>query len=119
MNKKQQIVVAMAVACVALSGLFPPYEGEYRREGDNLKRYIGYRFLFAPPSEEDVCRIIHGKEPSDPSDFYLSKSSSQIITSRVWVQIVTIVIAATGIVLLLGDKKQIGSSNHISSSYVA
>jgi len=112
MNKKQKMAVAIAVALVVLNGVYPPYVGEYIRGGDNPKKYLGYHSLFAPPSEADVFRAIRGGKPSENTDQYtLSRYSARIVTSRVWVQIVTIVIATTGIVLILSDRKQKGFSN--------
>jgi len=91
---------------VILSGLFPAYEGEFRREGDNLKKYMGYHFLFLPPSERAVFEAVIGKSPSNTmSQQALSSFSSHIITSRVWVQIVTIVVATMGLLVLFAEKK--------------
>lgn len=117
MNKKQRMVIAIAVLLVILSGLFPPYEGEYRLEGDNNKKFMGYRFLFDPPSQTEVCQSILGKTFSSSSGYYLRKFSSTIITSRVWVQIITVVVASTGIVLLLSDRKQQVSPGNSNSTH--
>jgi len=108
MNKKQKMAVAIAVALVVLNGVYPPYEGEWVCSGDNLKKYLGYHSLFAPPSETDAAyRALKNMSPQFKYSFF----SARIVTSRVWVQIVTIVIATTGIVLILSDRKQKGFSN--------
>lgn len=200
MNIKQKIVIAVATVLVALSGLFPPFEGEYRRQGDNLRKYIGYHSIFSPPSDvalhttffpDDKFWLItyvnvgskrhyekvlfkflkeHGaigpltdyeefkKRVSDKStreelfqymkdndligpktgfdEFHtkvwsapsIKKSlpefryayieakkhlerrknhyRSEIILSRVWVQVVTIIVTAMGLVLILGDRRR-------------
>ncbi|MFH1748961.1 MAG: hypothetical protein ABIG44_18160 [Planctomycetota bacterium] len=110
MNKHQQIVVLIGVVLVVLSSLFPPYEGELRMEGDNLKNYLGYRFLFTPPSQADVFQALLGRSPN--SNSRLSICSSHIITSRLWVQIATIVIATAGVALVLGQKNRKGPSKN-------
>jgi len=112
MNKRQQIIISVGILLVILSGLFPFYEGEFRREGANLEKYMGYHFLFLPPNERDVYEAVLGRTPSSTiSHGHLSVCSSHIITSRVWLQIVTVVVASLGLLVLFAEKKNEGSSN--------
>jgi threonine/homoserine efflux transporter RhtA len=105
MNKRQKTSVLFGVALVLLCGLYPPYEGVWTREGDDLTKYMGYSFLFAPPSQKQVYRAITGMPLSTSiPQSQLSHFSSNIVTSRVWLQVVTVVIAAAGLVFVLGGK---------------
>ena len=106
MNRNQKIVVTIGVALVVFSGVFPPFEGELRRQGDNRKTYMGHRLLFVPPSGADVYRGILGRGPLSNAKSYLSWYSSRIVTSQVWVQVVTVVIATAGLALALGDRNK-------------
>ena len=100
MNRRQKVVVVIGVFLVIASGLFPPYEGEVRRSGDNLKGFVGYGFLFSPPSQQDVSKALGGPE-------FLC--SSQIETQRVWLQLATVIVATLGLVVLLADRPRKGS----------
>ena len=113
MNKKQRIIIGIGIFLVILSWLFPPYEGEFRREGDNLKKYMGYHFLFLPPSERTVYVAVFGRTPNSTTlRSYRSKLSSNIVTSRVWVQVVTIVVSILGLLVLFAEKRNEESSNN-------
>src|SRR3989338_6937350 len=112
MNKKQRIILSIGILVVILSGLFPPYEGEFRKEGDNRKIYMGYHFLFASPTERDVLEAFRGAPKSTAvSQDILSRFNSYIITSRVLVQVVTIVIATLVLLFLVAGKDNKESSN--------
>jgi hypothetical protein len=111
MNKKQRIILSIGILLVIVNGLFPPYEGELRRQSDNLKNYMGYHFLFTPPTERDVYEAILGRRASNTiSHIKLSMFSSHIITSRVWVQVVTVVVATVGLLFLVAGKDNKASS---------
>jgi len=113
MNKKQRIVVLIGTVLAVLSGLFPPYEGEFRREGEVLTKYMGNYFLFAPPTEGEVYQAILGRTPSgtiSPGRF-----NSHIVASRLWIQIFIILIATIGLALLLGGKLKQRSFNKLSA----
>ena len=114
MNKKQRIILSIGVLAVIVSGLFPPYEGEIRLEGDNRKIYMGYHFLFAPPTGQDVLGVWSGAQirtviPRDKLNRF--NLNSYIITSRVCIQVVTIVIATLGLLFLVTGKDNKESSN--------
>lgn len=101
MNRNQKIAIAIGVALVVLSGLFPPYEGELAVEGDNLRRHLGRHFLFAPPTPEYVNRAIRGDTASTPEGVYLARFRSRVVLSEIAVQLSVIVIATAGAALLL------------------
>ncbi len=106
MNKKQRIILSIGIFIVIISGLFPPYEGELLRDGDILKKYMGYHFLFLPPNEKAIYIAVYGQIPNTmPWLGSHSRLNSHIVESRVWVQIVTIVVATIGLMALLAEKK--------------
>ncbi len=106
MNKRQRIVITIGIFLVILSGLFPSYDGEYLGKDINMKKYMGYYFLFLPPTEKDVYEAFI-REPLPGAVNYMTQSafSSYIITSRFWVQVVTVVIATLGLFVLFGEKR--------------
>jgi hypothetical protein len=107
MNKKQRIIISIGILLVILSGLFPPYEGEFRREGDNLKKYMGHHFLFLPPNERAVYIAVFDRTPKRMSWIgHHGKLNSHIVASRVWVQVVTIVVATIGFLFLFAEKRE-------------
>ena len=107
MNRKQRIVISIGIFLVVLSGLFPPYEGELRSEGDTLKKYMGYHFLFLPPNERAVYIAVFNRTPKSRScGYFQSKLNSYIVASRVWVQFVTIVVATIGFLFLFAEKRK-------------
>jgi hypothetical protein len=110
MNKKQRIVVIVALVLVAVCGLFPPYEGEYPMKGDNLRAYIGYRFLFAPPSREQMMREIWQDRFVDMKR-HTYRCRASIIVSRIYVQIVVIVTLTAGLLLLFRNAEHSRPSN--------
>ncbi len=104
MNGRQRIAIGIGVALVIFSGLFPPYEAEWRRSGDNAKMFLGYYFVLAPPGPHDAQRafwsLTGNQKPLNAS------CSTQIVTSRVWLQLGVIVVATAGVVLLLATKDE-------------
>lgn len=101
MNQNQRLIILIGIFLVLLSGLFPAYEGEWRRTGDNYKKYLGYHFIFNPPDSDFVGEAFRGK-----SDIgYDERYSSQIIASRFFIQIFTILIVTLGLVILFKDQK--------------
>ncbi|OGV71213.1 MAG: hypothetical protein A3K19_11775 [Lentisphaerae bacterium RIFOXYB12_FULL_65_16] len=107
-NHRQRIAIGVGTLLVVLSGLFPPFEGEYRPGSRQYANYMGYHFLFAPPTKKEVYRVVMEEQPS--GDLTLRTASSHIITSRVWVQIVTVVVATVGLCFMLGGKHRGPSS---------
>jgi len=95
MNRKQKIAVAIGVALVVLAGLFPPFEGERNREGDNYRIHAGHHFLFVPPSQNDVS-VAMGRP-----DGYGLAFSSRILLSQLYVEFSIIIVATAGATLLL------------------
>ncbi len=115
MNKKQRIIISIGIFLVILSGLFTPYEGEWQWGwgGDTiitLKKYMGYHFLFLPPDERAVYYAFR-EEWEYLNWSKESRLSSHIIASRVWVQVVTIVVATIGLLFLFSEKRKDKSSN--------
>ncbi|MGO8838931.1 MAG: hypothetical protein ACLQAH_00280 [Limisphaerales bacterium] len=140
MNTNQRIVLGLGLLLVILNGLFPPFEGEDKGKGlelvvssSDLKEirtiYMGYHFLFTPPSQWDVFRTVNkikrepipegtthqivtledakvGKFDSTaawPSHERLVECNSYVVTSIFFIQFATIVGATTGACLLFGQ----------------
>lgn len=102
MNRNQKIILIFGLLLILLSGLFPVYEGEWRREGDNLKKYLGYYFILNPPNSINVAKAFSKYyEKLDQTRF-----NANIITSRFFMQIVIILILTIGLVFLFGDAKR-------------
>jgi len=110
MNQRQRLIVSGAILLVILSGLFPPFEAEFLQTGDNMKKYMGYHFLFMPPTDNDVFEAFSAKGVSTQSRDTLGKRSSHIITSRLWIQGVTVIVSALGLLVLFSEKRNQGSS---------
>ena len=104
MNGRQKGVVAVGTLLAIACGLFPPYEGEYTREGDNWREPIGHYFLFAPPSQADVHRGVTGNKV--PPDYRNPRCRSRIVSERYLVQIVTVIVATVGGAALLAERGQ-------------
>jgi hypothetical protein len=108
MNRHQKIVVAIGVAMVILSGLFPPYEGEIVGEDKLLRPNLGHHFFFAPPTPEYVRRAIFGKTASISgvnSAYYSAHYRARIVLSEVVVQLSVIVLTTVGVTLLLTKQR--------------
>ena len=102
MNKHQRIVIVITILLVTLSGLFPPFQGEYRYKDIYRSKYMGYHSIFIPPSSRDVCEAITGDYEYD--DYYLSMFNSHIILSRILVQNTTVISICGGLLLLFSGK---------------
>jgi hypothetical protein len=61
MNKKQRIILSVGILLVIFNGLFPPYEGELRQKGDNLKNYMGYLSCLLPRRSETFTKLFSGE----------------------------------------------------------
>lgn len=121
MNKKQRIVIIIGIILVLICGLFPPYEG--KKDGTiraNLIRKegaIGYYFLFSPPSAKDISEKLSKQVISEKAfipvvDEHLSKEYEQlfvasIMMSKYLIQIITIVLVTTGLVLYFTESEKI------------
>lgn len=102
MNKYQKIIIGIGLALILLSGLFPAYDGELRKNGDNLKQYLGYYLIFSPPNVKEMRSAFNAE-----SEYYYDdiQFNASIITSRYFIQIVTILLLMIGLVFLFKDIK--------------
>ena len=124
MNRKQKIVILVGTLLILLSGLFPPYVGVYAKEGDNWEKFLGYHFLFSPPSQEYICGVIlqsvnrYSEEPTDRLGERLREfqsrrdarlaapnCSASIEFSRFGVQIIVVLLASVGGIVLFSKGK--------------
>lgn len=117
MNKKQRIVIIIGIILVLICGLFPPYKGkkdgtiQIRKEGA-----IGYYFLFSPPSAKDISEKLSKQVISEKAfipvvDEHLSKEYEQlfvasIMMSKYLIQIITIILVTTGLVLYFTESEK-------------
>jgi hypothetical protein len=104
MNTMQRIIISIGVLLVVGSGLFPPYEGELSStNGGVVSKYMGYHFLFKPPTESDISIAITGR-PSQNSSF-LRSCNFHIIATRIWIQIAVVSIATVGLFFLFSGRR--------------
>jgi|GEM_PF-1541643 len=103
MNRNQKIILMVGLFLILLSGIFPAYEGEWRRTGDNLKVNLGYNFIFAPPNSIKVAKAFNEyvERKYEISDYL--EFNATIISSRFFIQIVTILILTIGLIYLFKD----------------
>lgn len=97
MNKNQRIVLLIGIFLILLSGLFPYYEGELRIPGDNLKTNLGHFFIFSPPTIKQIRSAFNENYHSD------NNFNANIVVSRYFIQIVTIFLFITGLMLFVRD----------------
>jgi len=103
LEKRQRVVVAVATALIAVTGLFPPWKGI-----EKTGRYspvAEYRWIFSPPvlpwflAEIDTLDNLKNPEISkylDPADW-----GWEVEWSRLSVEWATIILVGSGIALLL------------------
>ena len=93
----------MGVSLVIASGLFPPYTGQIARlRGGGVTKYMGYHFLFEPPSVEDIRTMVeYPYTTKDSLQYY----SFHIIATRIWVQISVVSIATVGLFFLFSGRR--------------
>lgn len=107
MNQKQRIVILIGIILVLICGLFPPYEGEIRTSGENIKKEIGYHFLLSSLSAEKIHNEMLSDYPEAPqyeqSD--AMRYYAYISTSKYGVQIITIVLVTIGLVFIFKPGK--------------
>jgi hypothetical protein len=108
MNFRQKIIVGLGTLLILITGLYPPYEGVYIREGDNLKIFLGYHRFFDPPTPHQVAarfpeynsRRRIGEIPKE------LKCRAYIDIKRAAFQIVIIILTTAGIVIILEQKRK-------------
>ena len=57
MNRNQKIALGIGLLLITLNGLFPPFEAEEKgieKDWPTRMTYLGYHFIFSPPSHADV-----------------------------------------------------------------
>ncbi|MGM0505260.1 MAG: hypothetical protein ACQESQ_11605 [Bacteroidota bacterium] len=110
MNKKQRIVIIIGILLVLISGLFPSYEGVDLTEKERYTIDIGYHFLFSPHLHARVAA-----EANPDMDFETARGAHtlneayhnvHIKTSKLMVQMSTIVLVTVGLVFFFSPKKQ-------------
>jgi hypothetical protein len=104
MNKKQRFIILIGCVLIAGMALFPPYRGVNvtgyipgGTPGVVLTRFIGYRFIYAPPIPEIVYEKLHGKSPAYDKYFDKDEYTSQLDIERLTVQIVAVVLITCGL----------------------
>lgn len=131
MNHRQKIAILFGTGLAVLAGLFPPHIGTYAVEGDDWRGFMGYYFIFSPPSAEEVSLFFFDRTQQarleadlrsarDRLDSTLARLSppesvqrglySPLMSSSIdlvtfIVEIITILLATTGAVLLLSRRE--------------
>ena len=94
MNTAQRIVLAIAAILILLAGLVVPYRGiDPNAQMGNVD--LGYRLFFEPPS---YC--MEGAPHRMRNCF-----SVELETSRILIEMLTIVLCSTMVYLLVGSRK--------------
>jgi hypothetical protein len=104
MNQMQRIVIIAGTALVALCGIFPPYNGEWVREGNNFKTSVGYHLVFTPPSPREVADAFGN---GTVEDMWLPCYHARIATDRTMLQIGTVILITIGAVFLFAERRHI------------
>ena len=107
MNNKQQTAMWIGAAFVICAALYVPFEGMYVRDGDNFRTYMGYRFIFDPPSKTNVYLAIwnRAETTSTPGINPLTRCNSQIVTEWIWVEMTAIGLVTLAVAASFGSKK--------------
>ncbi|MBN1845007.1 MAG: hypothetical protein JW810_04950 [Sedimentisphaerales bacterium] len=105
MNRNQKITLAIGVALVVLSGLFPPYEGEWSTGKDTLGCRLGHYPFFSPPNARDVSKLIRQDSTYRFTNFDPRTYRAHILFAEVAIQLSVIALATTGVTLLLAKRK--------------
>ena len=110
MNKKQRCVILIGCIIVAGMTLFPPYRGVecrwHSEQGDTLTRFIGYHFIYAPPSPEIVYEKLVGKPPRDNKErFERFEYTSHLDIERLATQIIAVVLITCGLAVVFQRRK--------------
>ncbi len=106
MSKKQRVAVVIGAVLAICSALCVPYEGVYVRRGDNLRLYLGYGPFFDPPSRREVCQAIFPNDKYYDAEGTWPYFSAEIITQRIWVELVAVGLVTLAATLVLGNKKK-------------
>lgn len=107
LNRTQKIIISLGILLLTFSGLFVPFESEIQKEGDNPKIYMGYYFLFTPPTELEVLEYYAGRDiESNLSPRKSGIYNTYILTSRVWIKLVVIIFATTGLTVLFSGTEK-------------
>ncbi|MDZ7694308.1 MAG: hypothetical protein U5K69_24835 [Balneolaceae bacterium] len=107
LNKLQKAVISIGILLIVCSGIFVPYEGEVLEEGDNPKLFMGYYFLFNPPTKGQVFKDMYGgelKQNAYPGSY--ENFNTHIVTSAVWIELAVIILVTIGLVILFQQNKQ-------------
>ena len=101
MNRKQLIVLALAVALFSMSELFPPWL--YKDGWTSVRRSAGYHFILTPPevkSPSEMKRIF-----SLPDEEFRHGFSVREDFLRLYGQRLTLLFLMAGLLLLLDERR--------------
>ena len=87
--------------------IYPPYTIEYMYGGDEFERFIGYGWLFSPPSSKELYEVISPRPGSGGRDNYEWHYNEIYINCfQLGIQIFLVMIIVSGIFLVTIKKQQ-------------
>lgn len=106
LNRRQRIVIAVAVVLIAVGGTYPPWKGT--EQSGQISPVAEYGWIFSPPTLPwFLTQIESVKNISDPQlTTHLDRGhwTWEIEMSRLLVEWATVVLVAFGAVALLSGK---------------
>lgn len=110
MNKKQKTTIVIAIVLLLLNILFPPLKSNISRNGDNIRKDIGYCFIFLRPTGEDIIKKVFDESVAEKFDIKMINKfqiiQSSITYPRLFIQMVTILLITIGFCLLFTKTKK-------------
>ena len=106
MNKNQKIVLAIGVLILIALIMHPPYFGIDRDSGGKLHAFIGYHWIWRPPSSTYVYERLTKSDPAGIDSVRLASFVARVNSVRLVQNIGALgVVVALGMVLLKKRKK--------------
>lgn len=110
MNTAQKISLTLGIVAILANGLYPPFQGEidFGQEIGKKEAFIGYRYLFAPPSHNEIYSVVVGKPMPDNYSILICLNA-HVVNERVWLQFATITAATLGLLALFASRSKKGT----------
>ena len=106
MNKNQKLVLAGASVVLVLLFVYPPYAAIDRQSDGQLHAFIGYHWIWKPPSATNAYRQLMGSDPVGVDSKRLEAFEVQLNVVRLTENVLILAaVGALGIVLLRKRRK--------------
>jgi len=101
MSEIHKTIIIISSVLFILILIFPPYTGIRVVQSENHRIFLGYHSLFFPPSRAYISSAFDDhKKPISSYNEHLFRYYSIIETSRLTIQIITLIIITTAFLLL-------------------